>query len=347
MNNTTESAGAHYTVVGAGAIGGTLAYHLLRAGKNVTLVDADRDHVDSINKHGLRIESTIADLPALPVQASTPEDHAGRLGPVILAVKAQHTDTAARWIAPRLEPDGWVVSMQNGLNEDTIATHVGRNRTVGAFVNLNADVISPGVIRDGGLGALVIGELDRTDSSRVHVLAADLSSWGPVTVSGNVQGYLWAKLAYGAMLTATALSNTPMADSMATHDGLMTSVAREVCAVARAQGITLESFDAFNAGAYSSNASPAEGRAATRELAAWLATLTKTHSGIWRDIAVRKRKTEVPSQYGQVISSARATGIATPFLDAVLAALDGIERGSRGLAETNLVELSSITEKAA
>lgn len=347
MNTTTESAGTHYTVVGAGAIGGTLAYHLLRAGKNVTLVDADSDHVDAINSQGLRIESTNADLPALPVRACTPENHTGPLGPVLLAVKAQHTNTAAGWIAPRLEPDGWVVSLQNGLNEDTIATHVGRNRTVGAFVNLNADVIRPGVIHDGGLGALVIGELDGTESSRVHALAADLSSWGPVNVSGNVQGYLWAKLAYGAMLTATALSNTPMAQSIATHEPLMTSIAREVCAVAGAQGITLESFDAFNASAYTIDANPAAGRTATQELAAWLATLTKTHSGIWRDIAIRKRKTEVPSQYGHVISSARATGTPTPSLDAVLSALEGIEHGTRELAESNLVELSSITEKAA
>ena len=84
---------------------------------------------------------------------------------VLLAVKAQATGAALDWIAPRLAADGFVVSLQNGLNEDgDRRAGSGRDRTVGAFVNLFADVIGPGEIRDGGLGALVVGELDGRDS---------------------------------------------------------------------------------------------------------------------------------------------------------------------------------------
>ena len=68
------------------------------------------------------------------------------------------------------------MSLQNGLNEDAIAARVGAARTVGAFVNLFADVTGPGVIRDGGLGALVVGEMDGSTSARVQSVVQDLQS---------------------------------------------------------------------------------------------------------------------------------------------------------------------------
>ena len=170
--------GHRYSVVGAGAIGGTLAWHLAQAGHHVTLVDTDRRHVERIVEHGLVIERDGQASAAVRFEAFTPDQFSGALGAVLLAVKAQHTPAAAAWIAERLEDEGWVVSMQNGLNEGVIAEAVGRARTVGAFVNFNADVIRPGVIHDGGMGALVIGELDGRISHRVRQLAEDLVHLG-------------------------------------------------------------------------------------------------------------------------------------------------------------------------
>src|SRR5207237_649455 len=77
-------------------------------------------------------------------------------------------------IAPRLAPDGYVVSLQNGLNEPAIAARVGRARTVGALVNFGADYLSPGRIFLGGAGALSIGELDGRRSERVERLVREV-----------------------------------------------------------------------------------------------------------------------------------------------------------------------------
>lgn len=338
----TAQHAADYTVVGAGAIGGTLAYHLARAGKSVVLVDADSIHVDAINRRGLQVQSDFPQKAPVNVAAFTPGEFQADLRRVILAVKAQHTAAAMQWISPRLLPDGWVVSMQNGLNEDTISGFIGAERTIAAFVNLNADVVGPGVIHDGGTGALVVGELDGVDSPRTRELASDLSLWGQVVTSGNVQGYLWAKLAYGAMLTTTALSNTPMAESVTRYETAMTAVAREICAIADAKGIALESFDAFNAHAYGPGSSPDQASKATLGLATWLATLTKTHSGIWRDIAVRHRKSEVPTHYAPVLAMAVTMGIPTPCLSESLRMLSEIEAGERNLTDQNLNSLSAL-----
>ena len=210
--------GDSYTVVGGGAIGGTLAFSLARAGHAVRVIDSDAAHVEAIRTHGL-IRENASGRSSVTVEAATPDTYDGpALGRVLLAVKAQATRTAMRWVAPRLREDGFVVSVQNGFNEKLVAEHVGRERTVAAFVNIFADVTEPGMIRDGGDGALVVGEPDGAPvTDRVRSLVADLGAWGPAVACDNVDGYLWAKAGFGAMLAATALADAPMADLIDRH----------------------------------------------------------------------------------------------------------------------------------
>src|SRR4051794_17490075 len=131
-----------FTVVGAGAIGGTVGARLLRAGHDVLLCDADRDHVAAINADGLTVEGALEHF-TVRARAVAPEELPEELGTVLLAVKYQHTRAALTWIGPRLAGDGCVVSLQNGLNEPLIAAAVGEARTVGAFVNFGADYLAP------------------------------------------------------------------------------------------------------------------------------------------------------------------------------------------------------------
>lgn len=221
-----------YTVVGGGAIGGTVAFHLARAGHPVSVVDADPAQVAAIEGHGLTLRRPEGDESA-ELPAFVPDTAPRRLGRVLLAVKAQATEDALRWLAPRLARDGFVVSLQNGLNERLIASFVGEDRTIGAFVNLFADVVAPGVVRDGGPGALVVGEPDGRITDRVEQVVADLQACGPAKVTANIEGYLWAKLGFGAMLTTTALADAPMADLIDRHRPLMHAVTAEVVAGSR------------------------------------------------------------------------------------------------------------------
>ncbi len=332
-----------YTIVGAGAIGGTLACHLARTGHPVTVVDNDPDHAHAIARRGITVANGQQRITAAPAAALTPEDpHAPEtIGRVLLAVKAQATDAAMTWITPRLTRDGFVVSLQNGLNEDTIAAYVGTDRTVGAFVNLFADVVEPGVIRDGGRGALVVGEIDGRVSSRVESVVSDLQAWGPAQASDNMTGFLWAKLGFGAMLTATALADAPMADLIDRHHPLMHALAREVFTVAETLGVALEPFDAFHPNAYAPSGSTAEAAAATDALMAWLRTQPKDRSGIWRDIAVRKRRTEVPAHYKAVLDTAARLDVPTPLLEALLQQIAELEDGAP-MSEQRLHRLAEV-----
>jgi 2-dehydropantoate 2-reductase len=275
-----------FVVVGAGAIGGTVGARLVRDGHDVLFCDADADHVAAMNAGGLAIEGPVEEL-SVPARAVLPGDLPAELGAVLLAVKSQHTAAALAEVAPRLAPAGYVVSLQNGLNEPAIAEAVGAERTVGAFVNFGADYLGPGRIFLGGRGTFVIGELDGRRSERVAELVAAIED---ARESDNVFGYLWGKMAYGAMLFGTAVSDLSIADALAEprYRPLFVRLAEEVLEVATARP---EAFDGFD---------PADLEGSLDRLVEFNRRSAKTHSGIYRDLAVRKRKTEAEAMLGPI-----------------------------------------------
>ncbi|MER6436010.1 M20/M25/M40 family metallo-hydrolase [Streptomyces sp. NPDC001185] len=332
-----------YTIVGGGAIGGVLAHRLVRAGQRVRIVDTDPDHVAAIRRNGLVLLRESGAPEVARVEAMLPEDHDGPLHTVLLAVKAQASATALEWIAPRLAPDGCVVSMQNGFNEDVISERVGPGRTVAAFVNIFADVVEPGVIRDGGAGALVVGEADGGPvSERVRRLVGHLGTDDPAVAGENVEGYLWAKAGFGAMLAATALADAPMADLIERHADVMAALAAEVFTVSDGLGIALEAFDAFEPDTFRAGAGEDTRAGATARLTRWLRTQPKNRSGIWRDLAVRGRPVEVTTHYEVVFAHAARQGISTPVLRAVIDGLVELERDPAGMSEDRLVALRNL-----
>ncbi|OMH35016.1 ketopantoate reductase family protein [Tersicoccus sp. Bi-70] len=327
-----------YSIVGAGAIGGTIAVRLAQAGVPVQVIDADPAHVATIRERGLTL-ITPTGAHVEHVAAFGLDDAPPTLDRVILAVKSQATAAAMDWIAPRLASDGFVVSLQNGLNEPLIAQRIGADRTVAAFVDLFADVLEPAVIQDGGIGGMALGEYSGTDRARVHQLAADLHAWGTPVVSTNVEGYLWSKLGFGAMLSATALADEDMGVLIDRHRDLMLRLTREVFDVAAHLDVRLEGFDAFRPDDFRRDADPAVTGAAFDDLCAWLATQGKKRSGIWRDIAVRHRPTEVPAHYEPVLEFAERFGVPTPLLRDLVARIGRLERGEATMSEQLLVEL--------
>ena len=163
------------TIIGAGAIGGTLGAHMARAGHGVLLCDADADHVAAINEHGLHIEGPVDEF-TVEVAAVTPDElpRAGSTGAVV-AVKSLHTASAAGVLADLLAPDGYVLTVQNGLTADTLSRCVGAERVVSSFVNFGADYLEPGRILQGNVAAFRVGELDGGEiTPRVGVLAEAL-----------------------------------------------------------------------------------------------------------------------------------------------------------------------------
>jgi 2-dehydropantoate 2-reductase len=316
---------------GAGAIGGTLGAHLARAGHEVLLVDTVAEHVEACRTKGLKIFGPVAEFTQI-IPAVTPAELTGRYSRIVLAVKAQATKAALPILAPHLAEDGFVFSAQNGLNELEIAEAVGAERTMGCFVNFGADWHAPGQILFGNRGAFVVGEIDGAIRDRTRAMHAVCQAFEPDAIlSTDIWSYLWGKMAYGAMLFATALNHDSMSENFADTRRMPVWLAlgQEVAATALARGVTPRGFGSFEPMAFAPGHADADGIKVVEWLRDYTAVGAKTHSGIWRDLAVRKRKTEAEAQLMIMPKLAAQQGIATPALTALGGLIKDIEEGRR------------------
>ena len=306
------------TIIGSGAIGGTLGAHLIRAGHDITLCDADEAHVAAIREHGLLIEGPVNEF-TVAARAITPGELPDQVDHAIVAVKSLHTRAAAELLRGRLAPDGSVLTVQNGLTADILVEAVGRDRVMSSFVNFGADVMAPGRIMQGNIGTFRVGELDGGRiTPRVRQLAEALPYAQP---TDNVLGFLWGKEAYGAMLWAGAVSDLTIVEHLEDprYRPVMIAIAREVLAQAP---VKVESFDGFE---------PDDLDGSLDRLAEFNRASAKQYSGIYRDLVVRKRKTEIDEVLRDVNG---------PIFSKVASIIHDIEEGRRVNERANLDELA-------
>lgn len=331
----------NYTVFGAGAIGGVVGAHLVRAGHDVTFVDVNAEHVAAMRADGLQVSGTHEFT--VPARAVTPDEVDGELGPVLLAVKTRHTADALTAIAPRLAPDGYVVSLQNGLEEYAIARAVGAERTVGAFLTFGGYYAGPGKVVYAGPGSFRVGEPDGRDSARVADLARTLSCFHPVEPTGNIFGHLWGKEAVGAFYFATALVSedvTAIIDR-AEYRPILGALVAEVVAVARAHGVRCEVIDGFDPNVFADAPGDADRTAASWQAQQdYWAGHVQQRTGVWRDLAVHHRPTEVDHIVRPIVDRARSHGVPTPGLELLVDMVHEVESGSRELGFPNLDHLA-------
>ena len=331
------------TIIGAGAIGGTVGAFLTHAGHDVTAVDIVQEHVEQINQHGLRISGVRGDQ-HYPLRAVHTDDLTGTLQNVILAVKGHFTrDVVTQVIEPRLAEDGYVVSLQNGLNEDTIADGIGRERTIGAFVHFGADHLEPGHIQLGQDQDIFLGELDGSRTDRVEELQQALSAVMPTHITHEIYSYLWGKLVYGSMAFAVSTIDAPVPQILEDERARQICLAacRETALVGQMLGHDLKPIGAFESAEFLPDRDDATSLAALDRFRAEMAGSIKQHMGIWRDLKVKKRATEVDVQCGEVVRYAGYAGIDVQVNQAIVRTIHEIEDGARDMSWSNLDTLLS------
>ncbi len=329
---------------GAGAIGGCIGAYLIRAGHDVTFVDVAAAHVQAIREHGLKIVGPIQEF-SVQAPAFTPDELEGQWDTMLLCTKAQDTEAAGKALAPHLVGAGMLLSVQNGLNPLILNPILGKERVLGSFVNFGADYLEPGTVTYSGRGAVVVGEQGGELTPRAHQLHALLCQFEPNAVlTPNIYGYLWSKLGYGALLFATAVTHDGIADALARPEDreLYIELGREVMRVAAAERIAPEAFNGFDPSAFLPGATEAQARASMDEMVVFNRKSAKTHSGIWRDLAVRKRRTEVDAQLGWVVEFGQRLGVPTPITARLVEQVHELEDGRRELSRSNLDELRGL-----
>jgi 2-dehydropantoate 2-reductase len=329
-----------FHVVGAGAIGGFTGASLVKNGEDVHFVDVVPEHVQAMNDRGLAIDGVAGEF-RVPAPASLLDQLAGPLDVVLLAVKSAHTLSAVESIGRHLDERSLVISLQNGLNPERIAERIGTERVAGAFINFAADYIGPGHIRYGGVGDYYLGRLDGPPDERLEAIAAKLNRIMNTVLTDNIMGYLWSKECYGSLLIGTALIDAPVQEVLAVAENreVLTAAVVEAVAVADACRVRLEPFEPFDPALFRRPCDQALLDAFYDRVAGRFRDRVKQHTGIWRDLRIRQRKTEVDWLTGEVIRRGAERGIPLPVNTRMIELIHEIENGTREQSWQNLLTL--------
>ena len=303
-------------VVGAGAVGSFYGAMLARAGQRVVLIGR-RPHVEAIQRDGLKLDMA-GQVETLRAEASAELAAVRGADLVLFCVKSTDTDTVASELAPLLEPDAVVLSLQNGVeNAATIARHM-RQTVVPAVVYVATAMAGPGCVRHFGRGDLVIGALN-ADAGREPAFAGLLQdlvalfgdSAVKVTISDDVMVELWTKLLVNCAYNAiSALAQAPYARLAAQAEirDIQHAIVREVVALARAEGIGLQLETSLLAMERIAIAMPAQLSSTAQDMA-------------------RRKPSEIDHLNGFIARRGRELGVAVPINQTLTALVKLVEAG--------------------
>ncbi|HEX9672550.1 MAG TPA: 2-dehydropantoate 2-reductase N-terminal domain-containing protein, partial [Burkholderiales bacterium] len=240
--------GKKIAVLGAGAIGSSVSADLTKAGYDITVIDQWPAQVEALKATGLHIQVADGDV-KVPIRACHLCDLASanlEFDIVFLAVKSYDHRWMVEFIKPYLKSDGVLVGVMNGMNDDSIASIVGRNRTVGCCLELSAEIFTPGLVQRNTTHQgtwFAVGELDGLYTPRVKEIQAILSHVARCDVTGNIYGAKWTKLVANTMTMGPhgllGLRNGEAAVLPGMAD-IAASIGRESLAVGTALGYRIE-----------------------------------------------------------------------------------------------------------
>jgi len=208
--------GKKIAVVGAGAIGSSVSADLTKAGYDVTVIDQWPAQVEAIRTTGIHVQMKDGDVKVRLNALHLCDLASARLAfdIVFLSVKSYDHRWLAEFIKPYLKSDGVLVGVMNGMNDDSLASIVGRERTVGCAVELSAEIFTPGLVQRNTTHKgtwFGVGELDGFYTPRVKEIEAIMSHVGRCDVTSNIYGAKWTKLIANTVWIAHGARDLPFA----------------------------------------------------------------------------------------------------------------------------------------
>jgi len=349
--------GKRIVIVGAGAVGAYVGGHLARAGEDVTLIDPWPAHVEKMRAEGLSLEGlSEEECFSTPVQTMhiTDVQELARTGPVDIAfvcTKSYDTEWATTLIRDYLAPAGYVVSLQNCINEHRIAAIVGWGKTIGCIASqIAVDLVGPGEVRRGvprggnDYTIFRVGEAHGGITSRVEEVARLLSFIDSTKITSNLWGERWSKLVANAtrngLSAATGMSNNACDREPITR-WLCIRTAAEAVSVGLAQGYQLELIYKVTPERWlaAANDGGAVRSLLEAEMEASAAKRAETMRPSMGQDILKGRRTEIDYINGLVAEKGAEFGIPTPVN---LAMVDAVKRVEHGRVEASLDNVRDI-----
>jgi len=190
-------------LIGAGQVGGIIGGRLVRAGHDLILCDADREHVQAIRAAGLRVD--------LPNDSFTvPREVSGLFNLVMIAVRSEATKDVLDAMVKHMTDAAVAVSLQNGMNLPMVADRIGADRAVGAVVRMRSIKIAPAHVRTDQNGYLYIGHIHGQPTACLNALHAFLDPVIPTKIADNMYGVMWSKLTFTSMRMLSWIADAKM-----------------------------------------------------------------------------------------------------------------------------------------
>jgi 2-dehydropantoate 2-reductase len=333
--------GKKLAFMGAGAVGSYIGGHFSRHGEDVTLIDPWPDHIETIKREGLHLEGTQGEYLVHPRALHLHEVQSLFKDPVDIAfvcVKSYDTVWATEMISQYLAPGGFIVSLQNSINEERIAGVVGWGRVLGCIASsISVNAYKPGhvtrTVQPGGPGYTVFraGEVHGRITPRLEALVGMLSNIDSAKATPNLWGERWTKLVVNSMgngvSAITGMGGKDMTLSPEVRR-LAIQLGGEAVAVGQALGFNLESIRGSEPEVMKA-AAQGDRQAFERVEAAMLKGLARmTEEGrpsTGQDIQ-KGRRTEIDFINGLVADKGDEAGIATPTHRALVEVVKQVER---------------------
>jgi 2-dehydropantoate 2-reductase len=342
--------GKRIAVVGAGALGGYVGGYLAHHGHDVTFIDAWPENIEAIRKRGLELDGVTPEEQFTVTKAKTLHLHEAqglaKEKPIdigIVAVKSYDTEWATLMIRQYLAPDGFIVSLQNCLNEEKIAHIVGWDKVIGTVASvISVDMFEAARIRrtvaKGGDKHTVfrVGEVHGRITKRVEELVDMLRVIDSAKPTSNLWGERWSKLCQNGMRNGVSAA-TGLTTSDCDRDDAIRRFAiklgGEAVRVGQALGYKLETINKI---APDRLAEAAEGKAdalaeVEKVLLAGIGSNSNPRANIQRPSMaqdmMKRRRTEIRFMNGYIADKGAEIGVAAPSHVKLTEIVTQVERG--------------------
>ncbi|MEZ4227289.1 MAG: 2-dehydropantoate 2-reductase [Polyangiaceae bacterium] len=230
-------------IVGCGAIGGVLAGALLEIGQDVSVLTTNDAIASAVAEHGVRVSTADGAIALPPTRVLREPDASAQFDYVLLATQPPQVEAAAASALGMLAPEGKLVCFQNGLCEERVAKLTEPGRVLGAVVAWGASVIEPGVYERTSSGSFTLGRYEGGLDEATEELGRLLEAIGPVTLTDNLRGARWSKLAINAAISTLGTIGGDRLGPLMRHRHvrrLALEIMTETVRVAQAEGVQLE-----------------------------------------------------------------------------------------------------------
>jgi 2-dehydropantoate 2-reductase len=334
--------GKRIVFMGAGAVGGYVGGHLARSGNDVTLIDPWPEHIDCIRKNGIHLSGTQGDTVVRVKALHLHEVQSLSRQAVDLAficTKSYDTEWATMMIKQYLTPDGFVVSLQNSINEERIANIVGWGKVVGCIAStIGVDAIEAGhiirTLQPGGSAYTVfrVGEVHGRITPRVQELVRMLSVIDSAKATSNLWGERWSKLTQNSMgngISACTGMNSKAMLTSETSRWLSIRLAGEAIRIGRALGYDLEPIRGMPPDKWvaASEGDPAARKDVEDALLAGLKRATEDGRPSTGQDMLKGRRTEIDFINGLISAKGEEVGIPAPTHAALTRLVRRVEHG--------------------